>query len=64
VTHLTARQRKARRSPLDAAQIAPVHAVAPVMCARESCRDPRLIHRDGGPCLTVGCSCESYVEEP
>lgn len=61
MTHLTARQRKARRGPLDAAQIAPLHVVAPVSCV--ACTHARLIHRDNGLCLRVGCDCQAYEEE-
>lgn len=43
-------------------QIAPLHVVAPVRCAREGCADPRLIHREDGRCLRVGCDCQAYEE--
>ena len=61
--HKTAQQRQRARSPLarkvDKGNLAPAVSVRPVVC---ECGDPRLIHRDGRQCLTVGCGCTEYRE--
>lgn len=70
MSHETARQRHARqkRNPLRLAQIAPVHTVEPVRCARENCQHARLMHdkpvlaREQRGCLSYGCGCTEYVE--
>lgn len=66
VTHRTAQQRaRARKAqPLGGkpAQLAPSLPVVAVVCA--TCSHPRLIHRDGGRCLTLRCECTGYVEAP
>lgn len=70
MSHETARQRHARqkRNPLRSAQIAPVHTVEPVRCAREGCGHVRLMHDVSAfqislpRCLAYGCGCTEYVE--
>ena len=47
---------------LKLAQIAPLCPIQPVQCGRLGCADPRLIHREDGKCLRVGCGCTEYVE--
>lgn len=67
MAHETAQQRARRqkRDPLRAAQIAPSHPVASVVCV---CGDRRLLHRLFGTnvtdsaCTAQGCDCTEYRE--
>lgn len=54
------------RNPLRGAQLAPSVPVTAVVCDREACGHPRLIHRDNTRCLNATCGCEAYLprEDP
>lgn len=70
MTHETAQQRyrRLKADKLRRAQIAPVHTVEPVRCARDGCQHARLMHDVSAfqisvpRCLAYGCGCTEYVE--
>lgn len=76
MTHETAPQRRRRHKadPYRAQILAPKPVDMPrVLCAREGCGHPRLIHDEcedflgdvkwWADCRRVGCTCTEYVEE-